>query len=192
MKNVWFCESSCDRRFAIENVISIASDQWSMCTKFLRALCGSPKVLRRLARGLSCTGCTETLFLWVQLRAPWTHKPLSGFQRTLSGSQNVLKNQFGGLCAWGTQIIRFRRARFQTPSSANFLPSANSVERTQWFFLSLLFRCKSKLTEFVAEFNEFAAELGEFFLSKERVVRPFPNRNALQRKASTPDILSFA
>ena len=41
--------------------------------------------------------------------------------------------------------------RLQTSSSVSFLPSPSSGERAQWVPLSLLFVCKSELTEFCSQ-----------------------------------------
>ena len=63
-----------------------------------------------------------------------------------------------------------------------FFGSLSSLPGTQWVPLSLLFVCKSELTEFLAELTEFAAELSEFSLFRnstlETVFRPFPSSHA--------------
>ena len=65
-------------------------------------------------------------------------------------------NFFDRWALWGSETgrIRFRRVRFQTPSSVSFLPSPSSGERTQWVPLSLLFVCQSELTEFAPKLSE--------------------------------------
>ena len=61
----------------------------------------------------------------------------------------------------------FRSVRFETPNSVSFFALTESGERAQRVSLSLLFVCKSKLTEFFAELTEFAQKLGEFSLPKQ-------------------------
>ena len=94
-----------------------------------------------------------------------------------------------------TVRIRFRGARFQTPSSVSFLGSPSSGERAQWVPFSLWFACQGELTEFFfAELPEFAPRLSEaqWVLSSETVLSkqysaPFPITADVDRRPRWPD-----
>ena len=81
---------------------------------------------------------------------------------------SVWNSQALNLVCSETGRIRFRGARFETPSSVSFFGPHRASRRELSEFLSAYYLCaKSELTEFFAELTEFAAELSEVSLPKQ-------------------------